>query len=129
MYETGAQISDVVAIQPHHLDLENGRIWLERTKNDDPGEFFMTQDLAREIATLTPKRFPDGSRRVFGYKTRFGMAGAMKKTCERAGLAYLTPHEAGRHSFATELVTRRGIDAATVAKLNTRKNLAQLAAF
>lgn len=122
MFETGARISDVVAIQPHNLDLDNGRIWLERTKNDDPGEFLMSEALTREIATLTPKRFPDRSQRVFGYKTRFGMAAAMKKTCERAGLAYLTPHEAGRHSFATELVTRQGIDAATVAKLGRWKS-------
>jgi integrase len=38
-------------------------------------------------------------------------------TCRRAGIAHLTPHEAGRHGFGTETVVRQRIDVATAAKL------------
>lgn len=122
MFQTGARISDTVAIEPHNLDLENNRIWRERTKNEDPGEFLITDDLSREIATLRPKKMKDGTLRIFGYQTRYGMGKAMKLTCERAGIEYLSAHQAGRHSFATEMITRQRIDIATTAKLGRWKS-------
>ena len=44
-------------------------------------------------------------------------AEAWTNTCRRAGIPYATHHEAGRHSFATEMIVRRGIDAKTTADL------------
>jgi integrase len=122
MFQTGARISDTVAVLPRHLDLERNRIWLERTKNEDPGEFWITEELAREIATLQPKPMKDGTLRVFGYQTRFGMGKAMRLTCERAGIEYFSAHQAGRHSFATEMITRQRVDVVTTAKLGRWKS-------
>lgn len=123
MFQTGARISDVVAIEPRHLcDLENHRIILERTKNGDAGVFIIAQELAREIAALTPRRCRDGSLRVFGFQSRDGLHKAFKRTCDQAGIEYLTSHEAGRHAFATELIVKRGVDVASAAKLGRWKS-------
>lgn len=122
MFQTGARISDVVAVEPRHLDLENNRIILERTKNGDAGVFAITKGLTREIAALTPRRCRDGSLRVFGFQSRDGLHKAFKRTCERAGIEYLTSHEAGRHAFATEMIVRRGVDVASTAHLGRWKS-------
>ncbi len=122
MWQTGARISDCVRVEPRHLDLARCRITLERTKNGDPGEFLITAELAEEIAALEPRRCRDGSLRVFGHQHRDGLYKAMRRTCARAGLEMLTPHEAGRHGFATEMIVRRGLDVATTARLGRWKS-------
>ena len=39
----------------------------------------------------------------------------IKRICELADLPYLGTHQPGRHSFATEMIVRNGIDVATTA--------------
>jgi len=122
MYQTGARISDCVAVEPRHLDLDNRRITLPRTKNGEPGVFLLSTALAAEIAALPPRRCRDGSLRVFGFQSRDGLHKAFRRTCERAGIEYLTSHEAGRHAFATEMIVRRGVDVASAAELGRWKS-------
>ena len=47
-----------------------------------------------------------------------------QSACERAGIDYIRPHQAGRHAFATEMIVRNRVPAVTTAKLggwaNTR---------
>ncbi|MGH1579105.1 MAG: tyrosine-type recombinase/integrase, partial [Planktotalea sp.] len=39
-----------------------------------------------------------------------------KTICKRAGIQYLSTHQAGRHGFFTELVVRQGVNPVTAAK-------------
>ena len=38
---------------------------------------------------------------IFGYASRFGLRNRMKAVCRRAGIPFVPPHQAGRHSFAS----------------------------
>jgi integrase len=38
---------------------------------------------------------------LFGYVSRFGLRNRMKAVCRRAGIPFVPPHQAGRHSFAS----------------------------
>ncbi len=38
---------------------------------------------------------------IFGYSYRFGVSNRMKAVCRRAGIPFVPPHQAGRHSFAS----------------------------
>jgi hypothetical protein len=44
------------------------------------------------------------------------MHATWRRICKAAGIPYLSPHEAGRHGFYTELRVRQGLDPVTVAK-------------
>lgn len=41
---------------------------------------------------------------IFGYSYRNSVYETLKRSCARAGVEYLTPHQAGRHTFATNLL-------------------------
>lgn len=100
MFETGTRIGEAVLIEPRDLDLGNGRIISrsETTKNGDPRVIHLTKRAVVVLRNLRPR-----NGRVFGYKTRWSTYGTWKRTCEAADIAYVPPHQAGRHSFATAL--------------------------
>src|SRR5262249_30641194 len=51
--------------------------------------------------------------RAFAWGTSQGLCRALHAACERAALAYLSPHKIGRHAFAARLL-RAGYDIKTV---------------
>ena len=71
-------------------------------------EVSLVPEMVADLANLKPR-----GGKVFGYTSRHSVYGPWKTTCERAGIPYVPPHQAGRHSFATEAVTRQGVDAKT----------------
>lgn len=119
MYVTAARLGECIKFEPKHLDLDNKRIVGPETKNGDFGIYYLTDELVRELRMITPKHthYGKGTVRLFGWATNWGIAKAWKATCARAGIPYLTPHEAGRHGFGTEMVVRQRMDVVTAAKL------------
>ena len=122
-YTTAARISEALALQPHHFDLVNKRAFIERTKNDEPREFILTDEVIADLKNLTPRRVKDGTFRVFGYMGKTGVYKAMKTTCKLAGIEYLATHQPGRHSFATETITRQNEPATNVAATGNWKSV------
>lgn len=59
---------------------------------------------------------------MFGYSSANACIWAWKDTCKRAGIEYVTRHEAGRHSAATEMIVRNTVNPATAAALGGWKN-------
>jgi len=41
---------------------------------------------------------------IFGYQSRWSVYSTLRRACGRAGIEYLTPHQLGRHTFATNLL-------------------------
>jgi integrase len=119
MYVTAARIGECIALEPRHLDLDRKRVVGPTTKNGDPGIYYLTNELVRELRGLQARRTHNGrgELRIFGWASKQGVTEAWRRTCERAGIPYLTPHEAGRHGFGTEMVVRRGVDVVTAARL------------
>ena len=128
MYTTGARHGEAIKLAPAHVDPERKIAVLGKTKNGDPRIFYLTDELVEVLRVLPPRavNFGHGPLRVFGYAHRNSSHRAWGKVCERASIPYRMPHEAGRHSFATEALVRCGIDPVTVAQLGGWRNPTQL---
>jgi integrase len=122
MFETGARISQAVALRPKDLDLQRARVMMPASKGHHAQWVAISMQMVVRLANLparkphdraTDTRYPP---RVFGYQTRTGPIKAWKHACEEAGIPYLSPHAAGRHGFYTELRVRQGVDSHTAAK-------------
>jgi integrase len=119
MWVTAARIGECMIMRPDHLELDQKRARLDKTKTDDPRIYYLTDELVRELRLLPPRRvdYGRGELRVFGYSDHHGVRVPWKTTCERAGIPHLTPHEAGRHGFGTEMLVRQKQDPVTTAAL------------
>jgi len=121
MFTTGMRLGEVVALAPGHLDLAHRRIELPTTitKTDEPRIVWLTQEVADELARLPAKltHYGRGRPSVFGWTCIRGPQQPWRRACAAAGIPYRLRHEAGRHSFATEMIVRRGIDIKTTAEM------------
>ena len=117
MFETGARIGEATRLRIEDIDLERQSADLGTMKNGDDGVAFFSKTLAREIACLKPKR-----GHVFGYKNKSGVHNIWKLICEDAGIDYVPPHQAGRHSLATAL-NRMGWSANDIAQAGRWKSV------
>lgn len=102
MYQTGARVSEAARVLPAHVDLGKREILLAQTKTDEWVPAYITDELVVRLANLA---MMDGFP-VFGYRNRWGIVRRMRAVCRRAGIPFVSPHQAGRHSFATEALAR-----------------------
>jgi len=118
MFRHGYRVGQSVAMtRSKDMDLSAGRVRVHASKGHpahwvelDPEEVVM-------IANLAPPRRSAGADRVFripNYKN-----GALYRrwaaACDKAGIAHLKPHAAGRHGYGTEMIVRQGVDPVTAA--------------
>ncbi|MEM1198916.1 MAG: tyrosine-type recombinase/integrase, partial [Pseudomonadota bacterium] len=108
MFTTGTRVGASTEMLPEDLNLQAGIAIVPPDKGQPPRQVSLVPEMVAELANLKPRR-----GKVFGYASRQSVYGPWKTTCTRAGIAYVPPHQAGRHSFATEAVTRQGVDAKT----------------
>lgn len=111
MFQTGWRIGEATALTRKHLDLASRKVALETSKNGEAIEAFITVEMMVELANLPPRY-----GKLFGFSSRHSVYGVWKRTCERAEIPYVPPHQAGRHSFATEMIERHGKSIAATAK-------------
>lgn len=122
MFETGARIDQAVSLVPKDVDLMNKRVRIKAQKGHAKQWVEISHSMMIDLANLPAKR-PHNRRegyklepRVFGYGSKGGYRKSWKTICAKAGIKYLTAHEAGRHGFGTELLVRQGVDPVTVAE-------------
>lgn len=131
LHTTAARPTEALLLRPKDLDLENQTGWSSTpTKNGARRQFWLTQEMTNELRNLPPRKIRsgqyEGELRIFGWHDKSGVARLWRATCEKAGLDYVTPYEAGRHSFATEAITRQGRNVVMVAKIGNWKNTTTL---
>lgn len=140
MYETGMRIGTAIALLPGMLDAANNvvRVPGALLKNEDDHNFFVTADLAAELAALpAAKRSHRRNRwsylhdrdeppRLFGFRDKSGFYKHLRRACDLAGVPYVPPHQSGRHSFATTYIVDNNIDPVTVAELGGWKDVSML---
>ena len=97
MWQTGARVSEAARILPEHVNLADRIILLERTKEGEWEECHITRELMIRLANLPQTE----GKPLFGYSSRFGITLRMKAVCRRAGIDFVSPHQSGRHSYAT----------------------------
>jgi integrase len=123
MFTTGARVGEAMALEPPHLDLDNKAAILPTSKTGDPRVFYLTDEMVAVLRALPrATHFGRGRLKVLGWSSRSGPKVPWRKVCERAQIPYRMMHEAGRHSFATEALIRRGIDPVTTARLGGWRN-------
>lgn len=117
MFETGARIGQATDLTWEDLDLADASVLLHTGKTGRGGakrstrRAYLTPTMVAEIGNLTDRH----PIKVFGYASRNTIYRAWRGAVKAAKLPPLTPHEAGRHGFATEMVVRGGVDVATAA--------------
>lgn len=116
MFETGARIGEAVALLWDDVNLPEATATFGKTKNGEPHTVYLSPGMVADLANL-----PKG-RKVFGYDHKRTVGRQWNKTVKRAEIEHRTPHEAGRHGFATELIVRNGVDIPTVAKMGNWKS-------
>lgn len=117
MFQAGWRIGEATALTPDDIDLPNRQVFLGNSKNGDAILGYITVEMMVELANLPPRRAGEnGEEKLFGFASRHSVYGVWRRTCERAGIAVVMPHQAGRHSFATEMIERHGKSIAATAK-------------
>ena len=116
-FVTGARIGEAIALTPDNFDLDAKQAWIDKTKNGNFRYFYLTDELVRELRLLAPRRIKDGTWRMFGYSSPGACIWSWRETCQRAGIPYVSRHEAGRHSAATEAVVNNNINPVTAGAL------------
>lgn len=121
MFTTGARIGESCTLTWSAVDLSAGKAGFPETKNGEAHDVYLTPAMVAALANLerTPGK---GGGKVFGFATRHSVYRPWKAACAAAKIAYVAPHQAGRHSFATEMIVRAGVDVATTAKLGNWKS-------
>lgn len=128
MFETGIRIGQLIAIEPDDLDLFNRKVRIIAQKGHEEQWITISQEMMVTLANLPPRRPTNlitgakGDPKVFGYDNRTGFTSALRTACRNAGVEYMSPHEAGRRGFYTELRVRQGADPVTSAKAGRWKN-------
>jgi integrase len=97
MNQTGARVSEAVALEGQSVDLVRRTAVLLKTKTDQNSLRFLPDQLVERIRGLAPRP----GQRVFRYTSRFSVNERIAAVCHRAGLPYKSSHVAGRHAFAT----------------------------
>ena len=126
MFVTGSRPSELIPLTKDHFDLNTRAGISEITKNGEYRAYYLTEQLANELSALEPRKIGwgqfAGERRIFGYADTKGIRQAWIATCKAASIEYIPPGQCGRHSFATEAITKHKIDPKTVGEIGNWKD-------
>lgn len=116
MFRHGYRLSQsIAATRSRDLDLSAGRLRVHASKGHPAHWVQLDPEEVAMIANLPVPWRGQARDRVFTIAG--GRSGALYRrwqaTCKAAGIAYLPPHQCGRHGYGTEMIVRRGIDPVT----------------
>lgn len=123
MFTTAARLGDAQKLDWKDVRIEERIAVLRDTKNQDDRDAILTPEMARALAARRPR---EARGRVFGDWHRRHLYRLWQRICAAAGLDYVPPHQAGRHSFGTEMIVRNKVDAKTTAKVGGWRSVALL---
>jgi len=108
MFESAARVSEACRLTWDDVNLQLGTAYLAKTKTT-PRKVFLTRAMVIDLANIRSLH----PTLVFAAANRSTIKKRVDKVLEKSGMVRLTSHEFGRHGFATEMIVRNGIDAAT----------------
>lgn len=115
MFTTGARIGQATRLTWAGIDMSRSTVTLPAAKGHGAREAHLVPETLAAIASLSlPGLLPRD--KVFGYATKDTAHKHWNKIVKLAGLPKLTPHEAGRHGFGTQMIVRAGVDPVTAAR-------------
>lgn len=102
MFQTAARLSEACRLDWGDVDLSARRAVLRQTKNGTQRAVALSMELTITLAQLPREK----GRPVFLYASRHSAVKPWRNVCKAAGIPYVPPHQAGRHSFATDMSRR-----------------------
>ncbi len=105
---TGRRIGEAVRLTWGDVNLGRGEALIRRTKNGEPAVAHLPPAVVAALANLPGAR--EERALIFGYSSRHSVYGAWRRACARAKIRSLSPHEMGRHTFATWMRRYAGLD-------------------
>lgn len=117
MFATGARISEALAVQWDHIDLQQRTALIPKSKIAEQRLVNLPPPVLVAIANLPRMK----NRPVFFYRKRGDAARMWDNIIKRAGIKRMTPHS-GRHGFATTMLRNR-VDPKTGAWLGGWKSI------
>lgn len=118
MHQTGARVSEAIALRWSEVDLPRRQVVLLKTKTSRNSVRHLTDELVARISSLPH----DLDQPVFGYRNRKSVNERIAAVCRRAGITYKSSHLVGRHSFATNAIAA-GIDIASAMQAGDWKSV------
>ncbi len=136
MFETGMRLGTAIQLTREMVDTDKRTITAPGSimKNADDHVFPLTAAMATIMAELPTiadfnaatkgQRKGTGRRedRLFGFAYNSGVYRHWEQACADAGIAYVPPHQSGRHSFATNMLVRHEVDVVTTAGIGGWKD-------
>lgn len=101
---TGCRLGEAIGLEWEDVALARAVAYVRRTKNGDPRTVHLPERLVIEMANMPGPR----TGRVFGYNHKQAVYPRLKRACRLAGIPYISPHQLGRHTFASWLVQYAG---------------------
>jgi len=98
---TGARLSEALRVDwQSDIDLRSRTLTLGRTKNGEMRTAHISDPLLLELAAA-----PEDERKglMFPWADKNNVHKRLRSACKRAGIGYLSPHQLGRHTYATWL--------------------------
>lgn len=120
MSQTGARVSEAIALRWEQVDLNYRKVLLLKTKTGVNSTRHLTDELVMRLMRL--RETAGGHQRVFRYRCRHSVNERIKAVCARAGISYKSSHACGRHSFATNAIDN-GIDVRTAMEAGDWKSV------
>ncbi|TCM56138.1 phage integrase family protein [Rhizobium sp. PP-F2F-G48] len=99
MSQTGARVSEAVALRWAQVDFTTRTALLLKTKTGTNSMRHLTDELTERLAKL--KATASANDRVFRFTNRHSVNERIKAVSGRAGISYKSSHVCGRHAFAT----------------------------
>lgn len=98
MSQTGARVSEAVALRWAQVDMAGRTALLLKTKTGINSTRFLTDQLIGRLYKLSEGRLPED--RAFRLTCRHSVNERIMAVCRRAEIAYKPSHTCGRHAFA-----------------------------
>jgi integrase len=108
MFQSAARLSEACDLEWEDVDLTARTALLRRTKNGEARMVHLSLEMTVVLAQLPRIK----GKPVFLYASRHSAVKPRRNICAAAGIPYVQSHQAGRHSFGTEM-RRRGVDPKT----------------
>lgn len=112
MSQTGARVSEAVALQWPEVDIPARTALLLKTKTETNSTRHLTDVLVTRLQALRHQRSKLNPNRVFHYKCRFSVNERIRTICSHAEIEYKPSHVCGRYTYANTAIAM-GVDIAT----------------
>lgn len=98
---TGARLAEALRVSwDTDIDMQTRHLTLRRTKNGKMRTAHIPDPLLIELASVAQEARIGP---LFAWSHKSHVRGPLMTACRKAGLAYLSPHQLGRHTYATWL--------------------------